>query len=193
MCYPRGRSAPLLLSLALRRRRPEGGALCSRRLSATKANDRPSERRKMRTVSHTRQAFVMYFAFLYVAAISIYDRRFSSEKQGGSAGAPLAVQTNLETMHVLCSIPSVWLLSAHLRASDAAGSSPTPPAAWRPLPIWRWLFSAEYSGVYIYHRHPQCIRHRRNLPPTRPPSTHGKKDHTQHVYSVHEQVLYYRG
>lgn len=54
-------------------------------------------------------AFVRYSGVLYVAAISIYDKSFLSEKQRNSAGRPVIVQEPL---------------SIHLRGSEAASSSP---------------------------------------------------------------------
>lgn len=87
---PSKKHSAILLTLFLGCRRPGrgGGPLRSRRPSAAKASGRPSEGRKIRTSSHMLRAFVR---FLYVAAISIYTRWFSSEKQGNGGGTPEVV------------------------------------------------------------------------------------------------------
>lgn len=60
---------------------PGGLLLSSRRPGAVEASGRPSEWRKMQTGSHMLRARVRYSAVSYVAAISIYRKRFSSQNQ----------------------------------------------------------------------------------------------------------------
>lgn len=78
--WPRGSAIPLLLALHSGVANAGGGTLRSRQPSAAKAA-RPSEQRKLRIASHMPRADVRYFAFLYVADISIYSRLLFCEKQ----------------------------------------------------------------------------------------------------------------